>query len=279
MVDFSRLAISEREIDLFLSFVRKQRGLDLTYYRKTFIARRLKVRFNSRNVDNLTSYIALLRKDPREWNSFLDNLSINVSEFFRDREVFESFRKKCVPEMIDRKQAKGNKVIRCWSCGCSCGEEAYSLAILLYDYLEKADLKEFVFKIYATDVDEDALSKAETGEYEKRSIKNLSPGQLGKHFVHLPGGRYRVRDYLKHNISFKKQNLLVDQPLKFMDVVFFRNVRIYFKGMKADEVLRGVYSSLKKDGYLVLGKVETVGVSLNNLVERVDLNNKIFRKL
>lgn len=282
MVEMNRYTASEKEFDAFIEYVKQHRELDLNYYRKTFLLRRLQARFNAKNIDNLPQYVDLLKKDTGEWNIFLENLSINVSEFFRDKDVFSSFAKKCIPEMIMRKEKEGNKTIRCWSCGCSCGEEAYSLSVLIHDYFQKNNVTGFTFKVYATDVDGDALEKAKTGEYEKMSFKKLDPYVLNNYFDFIPPDRYSIKLEIRKEVSFQKQNILVDEPLKHMDIIFFRNVRIYFQGKKGDAILLKICSGLRKNGYLVLGKVETLGSTSEDFKENfryIDMNNRILEKI
>jgi len=271
---------SSHEIDLFFNFVRKHRGIDLTSYRKSFLTRRLKLRLSHLGLDNLLGYIQILKKQPQEWDNFFDNLSINVSELFRDPEVFATFRDICIPSLIERKREQREKTIRCWSSGCSCGEEPYSLAIIFLEKLKNININDkFVLKIYGTDIDEQALKKAREGIYSERSLRNVDPLILNKYFTPLGKGLYQVKDTLKEVVTFRKHNLLFDPPLKFIDVVFFRNVRIYFSVEESERILLEVYKSLKEGGYLVIGKVESVGFSLRNYFKPVSLPDKIFVKI
>jgi chemotaxis protein methyltransferase CheR len=267
---------SEYEIKLFLNFIKKYRGVDLSFYKDKFIYRRLKARFGAIGVHTLGEYASLLRKNDQEWNNFLDNLSINVSKFFRDPEVFFQFQKVCVPELIEKKKEAKSIFIRCWSCGCSCGEEPYSLAIIFKEFLKQQ--QRFIVKVFATDVDEDALDKAKKGEYKKASLKNVESKILEKYFVHINNDTWRVNDEVKSMVSFRKHNLLIDKPLKFMDVIFFRNVRIYFDDSKVEKIYFNISSALKKGGYLVLGKVEILPSFLRGAFEPISLINKIFKK-
>jgi len=275
------IGLAENDIDLFTAYVKKYRGVELSFYRKTFLARRLQGRFEAVGAVNILEYIKVLKRDPDEWGRFIDKLSINVSEFFRDWEVFKFFRDHCVPDLLAVKMKRGARQIRCWSCGCSCGEEAYSLAILFREFLrEKAD--SFFIKIHATDVDEQALNIAREGVYERKSLANCSwMGEevLRKYFTFIPGGKYVVKDELKSMVDFQRHNLLTDRPFERIDVIFFRNVQIYFSRNKVDEILAKIYQGLNKGGFLVLGKVEAVGVPLRSLLEMVSPVGKIFRKI
>ena len=268
---------TERELKKFLDSVKRIKGVDLSSYRKSFLLRRTKIRMAIRNIKNLTEYFYLIKKDPQEWRYFLDNLNINVSEFFRDPEVYFQFQKVCIPELIKRKEEKKQKIIRCWSCGCSCGEEPYSLAIVFKEALREK-INNFILSIWATDIDEEALEIAKKGEYTLNSLKRLNEYFLKNYFIKISDSLYRVKDEIKKMVIFKKHNILTQRPLKNMDVIFFRNLRIYFDPLKAKDILLEIYKSLKKDGYLILGKVETIDFSLRKLFTPVDIANKIFKK-
>jgi chemotaxis protein methyltransferase CheR len=276
------MIVSEDDVELFLAYVKKYKGMELDFYRKSFLARRMQGRFEATNCNSLIDYIKVLKHNPAEWNFFLDKLSINVSEFFRDPEVFKFFEEVCIPELIDNHLRKKEKYIRCWSCGCSCGEEAYSIAILFKEVAAELGDELFI-RVHATDVDEDALSKAAKGEYLRKSLVNyikIGPDILSKYFTFDPdSGVYRVQDEIKKMLVIGKNNLLSDEPLKHMDVIFFRNVRIYFGKNQADEIISRIHAAMKKGAYLVLGKVETMGLPVRSLFEPVHFNNKIFRKI
>jgi chemotaxis methyl-accepting protein methylase len=280
MVFVKLVGLTESDIDLFIAYVRKYRGVELSFYRKTFLARRLQGRFEAVGVVNILGYIKVLKSDPDEWGRFIDKLSINVSEFFRDWEVFKLFRDQCVSALIASKIKRGSRQVRCWSCGCSCGEEAYSLAILFREVL-KEKIDGFFIKIHATDVDEGALEIARAGAYERKSLVNCSRmGEevLRKYFTFSPSGKYVVKDELKSMVDFQRHNLLTDKPLDRLDVIFFRNVQIYFSKDKVDDILVKIYQGLNKGGFLVLGKVEVVGAPLRSLLEMVGPASKVFRK-
>lgn len=278
MMDVNKpVVLEEKELSLFLAYIEKYRGLDLTFYRKNFLLRRLKARFMATGVSGFVEYLRIIKKDPEEWNNFLDNLSINVSEFFRDPEVFLYFKDFCLPELIKNKDENGKRSISCWSCGCADGEEPYSLAIVFKESL-KERMKEFYVKIWATDIDEDALRKAQKAEYPSSALNQLNEKILKNYFFPVSYNIYRVKDEITSLVIFKKQNVFVDEPLKFMDVIFLRNVRIYFNQTQAEKVLMDMADSLKMDGYLVLGKAEIMPLTLKKIFEPVSLTNKIFKR-
>lgn len=273
----NKWAVPEKDIGVLLEYAKNVKGIDLSAYRHSFLSRRLKIRIDAVNVKDFAEYTEILEKNPGEWPKFLDNLNINVSEFFRDNEVFEYFGKVCIPKLIENKKRLNSQGINCWSCGCSCGEEPYSLAILFREAL-KNDFKKYSLRITATDVDEDALAKARIGEYEFSAIARLDPAVVKRYFEALPEKRYRVIDEIKKDVYFKSASVIHGAVPAGMDVVFFRNLKIYFGQKEGQTVLNRIIGSLNKDGYLVLGRVENVG-DLSSKFEMLSARNKIFRKI
>ena len=265
-----------KELGEFIDFVKAEKGLDLNVYRSTFIKRRLMMRMGYCNISAVCDYIDILRDNSAEWDNFLKSLSINVSEFFRDKDVFDFFYKNCLEKIVNNKMIKKEKMINFWSAGCSHGEEPYTLAIMLLEFLK--DRNEFVPRVLATDIDAQALDIAKEGLFKEDLLKNVSPFILRKYFTRMNSGRWAVNDSVKKIVSFRKHNLF-DEPLfKYMDVVFCRNVRIYFDTKQAHRVLWHIRNSLRKGGYLVLGKVETMPSFLKKYFVVVEKRYKIFQK-
>jgi len=266
-----------RDLNIFIAFAKRMKGLDLSSYRQSFLLRRLKVRMDIHKLYNLLGYVKILEDEPKEWENFLESLSINVSEFFRDPDVFNFFYNNCIKNLIEKKKLNAQKTIRLWSAGCSFGEEAYSLAILLKEALPKDSEK--LIRIWATDIEKSALSIARKGEYLAHPLKNIEDKLLKKYFMSPSEGRWIIKEDIKKLVSFKQHDLLSDPPLRFMDVVFCRNVRIYFNMSQGEKVLFNIHSSLREGGYLVIGKVETLPTPLKNLFLPIEGYYKIFQKL
>lgn len=277
--------LSDSEAQKFIDFVVKVKSVDLNGYRKSFVARRLSARLLAHKLSSLDDYISLLEENPEEWEKFFENLCINVSEFFRDPDVFNKFRSQCIPELIKQAEASGRNVINVWSCGCSCGEESYSLAILFLEFLRANGLIKFSVKVIATDIDVDALMKARQGIYFEDSLSNVSEDLRKRYFVFVPSGvghietdGWQVNEDVRKIVSFEKHNLITDGFLPQMDVIFMRNVRIYFDKARAKDILISVYDALRVNGILVLGKIESVGVSLRHMFTNIDAVNRIYRR-
>lgn len=268
--------LNEQDLKVALSFIQRQKGVDLSSYRKSFFLRRLRSRMQATGSENCLSYINFIEKDNDEFNRFLDTLAINVTEFFRDPEVFLAFRKVVIPEIIQRKKSTYQGVIRIWSAGCASGEEAYSLAILVKDVLVEKD--NFIVKIWGTDMDNEALKEAREAEYKLDKLKEVTKEQLKNYFIRLDNGTYRLKEEIKQMVKFTKHSLISDSPLKSMDIIFCRNVMIYLNRQQQEILFKKFNQSINSKGYLVIGKVEVIWSDLKGLFIPVVSDQKIYQK-
>lgn len=266
----------KKNIEDLINFVRDNKGLDLSIYRHTFLNRRVSLRMYDCKISSIKEYLELMVRDNHEWNSFLKVLSVNVSSFFRDSDVYSFFYDNCLSKIIKEKERLNQQLIRVWSVGCSYGEEPYSLAICLREAIKN---KGFIARIWATDVDPTALARAIQGEYQQSAVKEVGKNIFEKYFIKTDNNYWKINDDIKKMVSFKQHNIFSDQSLKYMDVIFFRNVRIYFDTKQAEKILKNLYKSLRKGGYLVMGKTELLPVALNNLFTPVEGCYRIFQKL
>lgn len=264
----------EPSLRKILKFIHEYKGLDLSSYRDNFIYRRLRLRMLSTKVKGPHEYIALLQKNPDEYTLFLDALSINVTEFFRDPDVYEAFKKILLEELITRKANADYKSLRLWSSACASGEEAYSLAILVKETLkEKNDL---LVRIWATDIDNGALGKAREARYREQDLRKLPKEILNKYFTPLDNATYSLHEEIRQMVKFDQHNIFHTPPFKGLDVIFCRNIMIYLSRPQMSELFKKFYQMLNPKGYLVLGKVETLWE--RNLFSPVDLKAKIYQK-
>ncbi len=249
----------------------EERGFDPHQYSDSFFKRRLATRLRAHAVSTYDDYALILKKDPDEYDKLWSALTINVTRFFRDAIVWEAIEKKMIPELISYKEARGEKCIRVWSAGCSTGEEAYSIAILLKPFAE-----EFTTFIYGTDRDARGLDRAKEGVYGVSSLGEIKP----KHASYLEhsDGEYRIKDEIKRMVKFMKHDLLEDKYFKRIDLILCRNVLIYFKKEAQEQVVSNFCESLKEHGYMVLGRVETIFVEAKERFTPVDLGKRIYRK-
>lgn len=250
-----------------VSYVSKRRGLRLDCYRESYLRRRIELRMRYLGIKDFSEYLGYIKNNGTEIDELLNTIAINVTEFMRDKTPFDFLKQKILPELAIRKKG----FIRFWSAGCASGEEAYSIAISVLETLPNSS-----FSIYATDIDEDSLKKAISGVYRKEQLKNLSPYLVGKYFEKIEEG-FKVKDVLRKNIRFKKHDLTSQPPItKYLDVIFCRNVLIYFTEEQKEKVLGDFYEALNSGGYLVIGKCESI---TKKGFQCVNLSDKIYRKV
>ncbi len=266
--------LSEHDVDSILTYIRRSKSVDLTSYRRTFVARRLSGRMESVNVETGKAYLKVLHDDPGEFSRFLEALSINVTEFFRDPEVFALLQNDILPALIRKKKAAGWRMMRIWSAGCASGEEPYSIAIMAREIA--GNDPDFEVIVHATDVDETALKKAQEAVYRRDSLENVDKKILEKYFSPVYNEAYLLKGEAKKCVHFQKRNLITDPVLRHIDVVFCRNMMIYLSKEEKDVMIGKFSEALNAGGYLVVGKVESVWNS--SVFEVVSTTNKIYRK-
>lgn len=267
--------LDENGLKKILEFIREHKGVDLNSYRQSFLARRIRIRLSAVKAKSWLEYTRLIEKNPGEFNLFLNELSINVTEFFRDPDVYSAFGSVALSDIIRRKEALGLRSLRIWSSACASGEEPYSIAIMVSEALK--DKPDFTAKILASDVDAQALEAAVKGEYEAKFLQKIDPKVLKKYFVPLEASRYRVREDIHKMVKFQAHNLFLEPPFKCLDIIFCRNVIIYLNRAQAKELFIGFNRALSPGGYLVLGKVETLWE--RDMFVPVDPRMKIYQKL
>ncbi len=263
----------EDRIDPILAFVRDSLDLDFGHYKRSTIKRRIERRMAVRGKDSLEEYLQLLRSDPAEVRALYQDFLIRVTQFFRDPAAFEALKEHVFPTLV--KDRTASRPIRIWVAGCSTGEEVYSLAICLYEYLGN-QTAEVPLKILATDLDESALEKARAGIYLDNIEIDVSPERL-RRFFHRTDGSYKISKTIREQCVFSRHNLAHDPPFSNLDLVSCRNVLIYMDAPLQRRILPLLHYSLCPDGVLFLGSSETVG-QFTDLFETVDAKQRIFSK-
>lgn len=237
----------ELNFDSFYGYVRKELNLDLNAYKEGQLQRRITTVMKSAGASNLEEYSKLITKDEAIKIKFLDYITINVTEFFRNKDIFTEFEKILInylsPKFPD---------IKIWSAACSIGAEPYSLSIIL----DKNNIK-MREKILATDIDDKILSRAKEGLYKDFEIKNIDKDDLNKYFV-KNGDKFLIKDSVKERVTFKKHDLILDNYQKGFHAIICRNVTIYFKNEAKDEIYKKFSESLVKGGVLFTGATETI---------------------
>ena len=237
------------------TMLQTQSGVNFSLYKTPTMKRRIARRMVLRKIDTLPEYATHLQEFPEEIEALFRDLLIHVTEFFRDREVFDHLKKFVFPALLE-KSSEGES-LRIWSAGCSTGEEAYSLAICLVEFLEKTKQK-VPFQIFGTDLSESSILKARAGIYPMSIAANVSPERLRRFFT-VVDGRYQISKAIRDVCTFAKQNLISDPPFSQLDLIACRNVLIYLEPAAQKRVLPIFHYALKPTGFLVLGKSESIG--------------------
>ncbi len=271
-----------KDIKQLLQKIFEERGFDFRQYKTSMLKRRLARRLTTTGSGTYLDYARRLDTNPEEYKKLFDDLTINVSHFFRNPLTFELLHKVVLPEMIEYKQRSMDNTIRIWSAGCAHGEEPYSIAILLIELLGK-NLKNYNITIYATDIDTDALENAKNGKYSDDSVVEVKKGLLDRYF-HCDGN-YRIKEQVKelvdfsyHDLTSEKSIAPINSVFANFDLILCRNVLIYFSRALQDKVFNKFTKNLNKNGYLVLGEAETRSDDMKNNFVCVDSLNKIYQK-
>jgi chemotaxis protein methyltransferase CheR len=251
-------------------------GIDLALYKDKCVLRRITVRQRACGVPNLRAYLKMVSQDPAERGRLVKALTIHVSQFFRNPSTFRAVQDEVLPSILARKQAGGGRALRVWSVGCACGEEPYSLAILLLEAGSQV-VREYSSAIYATDIDPGSLHQAKEARYAPASLANVPARWRQRYFIQ-DGDRYQVIPEARRLVFFKGHNILNPLPFGRIDLVVCRNVLIYMTEGLQQRVLLALVESLNPGGFLVLGKVEGLSGATRDLLESVNVAERIYRK-
>ncbi|MBI5809684.1 MAG: protein-glutamate O-methyltransferase CheR [Deltaproteobacteria bacterium] len=257
---------SENHLPDLLDMVYRERGWDFRNYKSSSISRRISKRLRAHNVAGYQDYLRIVEADPAELNRLFASLTIKVSEFFREPEVFDRLSRLIDPRFTLSGAPLTSQGVRAWCCGCANGEEAYSLAMLLSERLAPGALGKT--KIFATDIDNDALDNARRASYREEFARNVPIEARQRHFVSADG-LLEVKDEIRGMVRFGRLDIVRDWPLSKMDIVFCRNLFIYFNKALQETVFKKLDYALKPGGMLVLGKAEVIPQSFSSGYESV----------
>jgi len=264
---------AEQELNKIFVLLRARTGHDFTYYKQPTVKRRIKRRMLLHEIERLPDYVKFLHDQPGETDALFHDMLINVTNFFRDPDLFEVLAQKVYPRLI--KDRPDNEPIRVWVPGCSTGEEAYSLAITLLETLGDAAHR-FPIQIFATDIDEKAITAAREGIYPEAIASEVSPARLKRFFTKIADG-YRLNKNIRDMCVFAVQNVIKDPPFSRLDIVCCRNLLIYLEAILQKRVLQICHYALRPKGVLVLGSSETIG-SHPDLFAVVDKAHRVYAK-
>jgi two-component system CheB/CheR fusion protein len=264
---------TEVTLETLLDFVHQSRGFDFSGYKRSSIQRRVTKRMSEVGVEGYEEYLDYLELHPEEFASLFNSILINVTGFFRDPPMWEYLASEVVPELVKRRPA--DMPLRAWSAGCASGEEAYTLAMVLARALGDKAFRERV-KIYATDIDEQALDIARHGAYSPRQIEDI-PREALERFFERTDQRYVFRKDLRRCVIFGRNDLVQDAPISRIDLLVCRNTLMYFTAETQSQILGRFHFALDREGILLLGKSEML-ITHSDLFTPIDLKRRVFRK-
>jgi two-component system CheB/CheR fusion protein len=256
-----------------VTLLRASTDVDFSHYKRTTITRRIQRRMALRGLERVEDYLEHLRRDPGEVQALYQDFLIRVTQFFRDADAFDVLAEKAFPILL--KGRPPATPIRVWVAGCATGEEVYSLAISLLEYMDRHDVRNPV-KFLATDLNEAALEKARAGVYVDNIEIDVSPERLRRFFVRVDG-HYQISKAIRELCVFSRHNMAKDPPFGHLDLVSCRNVLIYMESALQRRVLPVLHYALNPGGYLLLGSSENVG-PFGDLFEAIDPRHRIYAK-
>ena len=262
-------------IDDLVLYVKSKTGLDLSKYRPATLMRRVSHRRFTLGHRDVHDYIHYLYEHPSELRYLTDIITIHVTEFFRDSDVFDYFSERLLPALVERKRNNAGIHFRVWSAGCSTGEEAYSIAILIDKFLKGNAINA---KVFGTDISEEACNTAKEGEYSREELKNVPENILVSYFSESENG-YKIKQYIKRKVSFSVHDLFSAPPFSGIDIVVCRNVMIHFKQSYREEVMANFHSVLNDSGLLILGKSEAVSEACLGKFKLLAPSIKVYQKI
>ncbi len=228
--------------------VLKMTQIDLNAYKERQMKRRIDTLISKNNIQGYDKYVAVLKTDKERFNEFINYITINVSEFYRNPEQWKFMDEKVFPKLVER----FGKNLKVWSAACSTGDEPYSLVMALSKHIPINQIR-----IYATDLDKTVMAKAKVGLYDAKSIAGV-PEEFKKKYFTQVGPSFKISDEIKSRVEFHEHNLLKDKYPTDCNLILCRNVIIYFTDEAKDEVFKKFFDSLKKGGYLFIGSTEQI---------------------
>jgi len=268
-----RRPASESSLNRIFILLRSKTEVDFGQYRKTTVRRRIQRRMVVQRLERLDDYLTFLERNPDEVDALYNELLINVTHFFREPETFEVLQTLVLPRLLENRGP--NDPIRIWLPGCSTGEEAYSLAVIVTEFFNGRQEPPGI-QIFATDVSDRVLGIARKGIFDQSVESNVSKERLRRFFAKIEHG-YQVNKQIRDLCVFARQNVLRDPPFSRLDLISCRNVLIYFEPPAQKKLIPFFHYALKPRGFLLLGGAETVG-NFSDLFEPVDQKTKLFSK-
>ncbi len=237
----------DRDYELFITRIKGKTGIDLALYKEAQMKRRLTSLYRKKGFKSFQDFYAGIAADADLLDDFLDRMTINVTEFFRNKNRWDVLEQKILPRLLSE-----NKRLKVWSAASSTGEEPYTIAMMLSKYMPLSQIS-----IHATDIDEQAIASAKAGLYAQKSLVEVPDAMKRRYFQH-EGGIYKIADELKKTVTFRKLNLLADDFQSNLDLIVCRNVLIYFTEDAKDALYKKFSAALKEGGVLFVGSTEQI---------------------
>ncbi len=272
-MNVAEVAGSSTEFEAVLTYIKEARGFDFTGYKRTSLARRIGHRMGQVGIERYDEYIDRLQASSDEFAVLFNTILINVTGFFRDPEAWEVLRTEAVPAILAERDPE--EPVRVWSAGCASGQEAYSLAMVFAEVLGPDQFRQRV-KIYATDVDEDALGRARQAAYTEAEVSGV-PADLLERYFERHDQRWVFRKDFRRSVIFGRNDLVQDAPISRIDLLVCRNTLMYLNAETQSRVLGRFHFALAPQGLLFLGKAEML-LAYNRIFDPLDLKRRLFRK-
>jgi len=264
--------LEDQSFERLLDFLRDSRSFDFTGYKRPSLMRRVRHRMREIGIESFDDYQDVLQLEPGEFTALFDTILINVTGFFRDPDAWEQLRTEILPQVME---ASNGAALRVWSAGSSAGQEAYTIAMLLHEEMG-SNFRERV-KIYATDIDEDALNYARQANYTERETRGL-PDSYRNRYFDLVNGRYVLTPDLRRSVIFGRNDLTSDAPISRIDILLCRNTLMYLNAETQARVVNRLGFALRQNGVLFLGKAEML-LNHASVFDPIDLKRRFFRRV
>ena len=245
--------MTDAEFEQYKTLIYNESGIHFTSTNRSILESRLKERLRTNHVDSVKTYFNSISKDQGEMKSFLDSITTNLTRFFRNQPQFDTLEKYVIPELMKIKKASGSTSIKIWSAGCSTGEEPYTIAMMMSDILPPP----WKYDIIASDISLKCLMTAKEGFYDDNRIAGIPDKYLKKYFDKVQGG-YKIHNDILSKIRFDYHNLKNDSGQRNLDVIFCRNVIIYFDEAAQTAVINRFWSSMADKSFLFIGHSESL---------------------
>ena len=256
--------------------IERERGVDLTQYRTSYVERRLGTRLRALGLPTYRDYAVYLTTQHSEYARLLDALTVNVTDFFRDPPVWDVIRGSVIPEILARKAAIGQHALRAWSAGCATGEEPYSIAMSVLA-AKGPKPERMLLSVTATDLDPIALNTAAQAEYDIAKIDHIPTAERLR-FVTVEDHRFKINPEVREKVRFRPLDLFADEPPMALDLILCRNVFIYFTREQQERVTGVFHRALARGGYLVLGRTEKMAAESTKHFEPISGRERVYRK-